>query len=549
MPWDNTAFINAQSIAGKLWSVGMRKVIISPGSRNAPISLAFKRTGRFEIIISGDERTAGFLALGIRDISGEPVGVITTSGSAVANLFPAVTEAFFREKEVIFITADRPESEAGNWTGQTIFQSGIFGKHVVGESIFDLSAKEFLADDLLQEIGQIWGMGGPYHINLHIEEPFYPEPGFNNDQDWQFAQKPKNPIVNQGKPLADLPSNSQPILILGQSESEFIGSEVLRTIVENDLALVYHDICSNEPFLDGMIGNPDLWSSFEDLPLPSIIISSGMSILSKKLRTYLANLGLTQYHIGQEKRPGNPFNSKQEIADGSNLLKALKKNNSQVDFVEPWKKKYTENLNRITGILNQEKDFTEGFAANKILSSLPANSVVHLGNSMPVRYASFYMAQLPAGLRVFSNRGTSGIDGCISTSIGAALGDPETPHFLLIGDQSFFYDSNAFWINRLPENLGIIILNNHGGGIFEMIEGPSAQPEFDELFFNPTQRNARTIAEEPGLKYSLARSQEELSTIRKEIEQGFSGLSIFELETNRINNLDLYTRLKEPTNG
>ncbi len=527
----------------------MRKVVISPGSRNAPLSLAFARTGKFEIVIAGDERVAGFIALGMVDAAEAPVGVITTSGSAVANLYPAVTEAFFREKNILLITADRPDGEAGNWTGQTIFQRGIFGKHVTGELNIGIHGSSGLSGDFLKEIRQIPGKKGPFHINIHFEEPFYPEPGFGKDPVWEEDDQSRLSEKLEDKQILDLPSNSRPMIILGQDEKERIGEKVLKSIIEENKALIYHDACSNEPFLRGMISNPDLWSCFHNLPKPSHLLSTGRGILSKKLRQYLTGLKIPQAHFGDEARPGDPFKANTFQSSPIDLSGSLDKIKGSYNFSGPWQRQQADSNSRIQDHLRSFSGFSEGVAINLLLSSIPKDSVLHIGNSMPVRYLSFFRDQVTRNIRVFCNRGTSGIDGSLSTAIGSALTGSSTRHYLIIGDQSFFYDSNAFWLDRLPSNLSIILLNNHGGGIFEMIDGPSAQPEFDRLFFNPSSRTGETIAQDYGLDYLRVSDLEGLETIREKIGHRTSGLSIFEIETHRSINLDFYARLKESNNG
>ncbi len=545
MPWNNLPSANVASLAKVLKTAGVEKVVFSPGSRNAPLTLGFKRTGLFDLYPVADERAAGFIALGMRDVSRKPVVIITTSGSAVANLLPAVTEAFFREKEIILLTADRPRGEAGNWTGQTIYQRGIFGDHLVKEFDFDLSDRSFEVKELQHELGRLESCKGPVHINCHFSEPFYPEPGAapTQEEELDTGYDVQRSVEAD---LPTLPSHSLPIFVLGQAEEQYLTEGTLGHIMDNHLGIVFRDITSNAPYLPGMITSFDLWSSVEGLPTPDLIVSFGRQILSKRLRKLLGDNKLPEIHFGGERQVGNPFGSDQIIVNPpDSILKDYFSSRLKSRKAEVAKWQESEEKKRISlSTLVSDREFSEAGIYPGVLKVIPSGVNLHLANSMAVRYANIFQSLLNPNIKVYSNRGTSGIDGCLSTAVGASLANPQKTNYLLIGDQAFFYDINGLWHQNLPDNLQIILFNNGGGGIFELIEGPSAQPEFGELFYNSNDRNAENISADFGIDYSRVENQTDLGIMEAGLAKRTKGISIFEVFTEREHNLKAYSRLK-----
>ncbi len=545
MPWNNLPSANVASLAKVLKAAGVDKVVFSPGSRNAPLTLGFKRTGLFDLYPVADERAAGFIALGMRDAGRKPVVVITTSGSAVANLLPAVSEAFFREKEIILLTADRPRGEPGNWTGQTIYQQGIFGDHLVKELDFDLSDRSIEAKEFQHDLGRIQSCKGPVHINCHFSEPFYPEPGAIpiREEEFDFDKEDQKSVEAD---LTTLPSNNLPIFVLGQAEEPYLKEGTLRNVIDNHLGIVFRDITSNVPYLPGMITSFDLWGSAEDLPTPDLIVSFGRQILSKRLRKLLGENRLSEIHFGDERKVGNPFGSDQTVLNPpESILRDYFSSHlrSRKAEVVKWQE-YEERKLATLNTQGSDHEFSEAEIYPRVLKAIPSGVNLHLANSMAVRFANTFQSLLNPDIRIYSNRGTSGIDGCLSTAVGASLADLQKTNYLLIGDQAFFYDINGLWHQNLPVNLQIILFNNGGGGIFELIEGPSAQPEFGELFYNNNDRTAENISADFGIDYSRVENLTDLGIMEASLVERTKGISIFEVFTEREHNLKAYSRLK-----
>lgn len=488
-----------------LEKAGVEEVIACPGSRSAPLTLTISREGRCKVRSVLDERSAAFFALGLAKASGKPVAVITTSGSAVANLFPAVTEAFFSQVPLILLTADRPPEAAGNKLGQAIWQHEIFGKHV----LFSVSLPH---PDGQATTFQTWkgqlnralrcALSGPIHLNFHFSEPLYPDqnlPRRIEDQlTYEKAIHP-NSIIDQE--IIGLWKNAESrLIIIGETlhHDNQLKDTILK-LEKSDSVLVIKDPLSNmgsEPF-------ELIESALSQMPVPSFLVTMGGCLISKRLNNYIKSIRpKIHIHFGTElgdadpwghithRFNGSPMALLQETIQGGNAP-VYKFTKSQTTFGDEW---------------------NERNASGLIFQHIPLGSHFFVGNSMPVRWAAIHGVN--PSLKISANRGCSGIEGVLSTAIGMA--NHENGLFtLMIGDLSFFYDSQSLFIEVPPENLRIIILNNGGGGIFRRIEGPSNLPECETLFALKHQRTAKWIAHEAGIDYFPVQNLEGLRQVMK----------------------------------
>ena len=287
------------------------------------------------------------------------------------------------------------------------------------------------------------------------------------------------------------------------------------------------------------LSSTDTWGDFSGLPKPNLIISLGRSIVSKKLRTYLRSIPTLEIHLLEEREVGNPYDSQQIcISDPQPLIDQLSSINaeSQQGFYDSWEKQDYEAKKMLEGYNLENSELN---AVSVLIQNLPENAQFHLSNSLSVRYGSLLNSLIPGQVKRWSNRGTNGIDGCISTAVGHAWADPKSEHFLIIGDQAFFYDQNALWNNELPGNLKILLLNNQGGRIFESLEATRAQKELNELFVAPHQRNASLICQDLGIGYTQSETSNELESWVKLTGQ----TRIFEFISNKDASLDIYKKV------
>ncbi|SVA22229.1 uncharacterized protein METZ01_LOCUS75083 [marine metagenome] len=508
---------------------GVEKAVVSPGSRCAPLLIGFGRHPDIETISVTDERSAGFMGLGLAQQSGKPVVLVCTSGTAAQNFTPAVTEAYYQNVSLIVLTADRPSEWIDQWDGQTIRQKNIYIDHIKGNFVYDKKNTDVAeaALNLALEGGK-----GPVHLNIPIREPFYPESLDDNVLTTEIRRAQRKDKINKIEnavwiEFESILNSSDKVLVLGgQLEPN---SELVELLKQLDVA-VTGDVISNLHGVDGVIKSSDLIFKTDDESLmPDFLVTLGRSMISKNLKLYLRkHKPKVHWHIGLG-MVGNPFQSltktvatspevflkewiekkqKNRLATkGTEIIKKLNDKSAYFSSLLEQQKMVNEKLRSLL----EESDFNYFSAVKKVIQGLPKNSVLHLGNSMPVRIANFIGLNDPT-IDVWCNRGTSGIDGVLSTAVGHSLAEPNRKHTLIIGDLSFFYDRNGLWLNHeFPNNLQIVILNDSGGGIFNMIPGPSSQGDLTELFTTQHQRTAKLTAKEFNMNYQGASSIEEIT--------------------------------------
>ena len=551
---------------------GVKNALISPGSRNAPLTIALVRHPEIITKSISDERSAAFIALGMAQTLHQPVALCCTSGSAAYNYAPAVAEAFFQEVPLIVLTADRPKEWIHQHDGQTIYQTDIFGKHV--KQSFEIGT-DYSHPDAIWHIERTINHAvnlantepcGPIHINIPLREPFYPaeneEVTFNSDSRVIELLKTEQ---NLSKDVwADLMNQFQgfdKILIAGGQRELNVGlSKILDNLQAEFQIVCVGDSISNLGF--EAISKHDIFLKPENENLcPELLITFGKSFISKGLKTYLRkNKALEHWHLQLGNHLIDTFQSLTKIIP-MQPLDFFKKLYEDLDFEQfrngdederngefqqDWfaeerrAKMYTERF--FQGTIHQEQ-LNEFYCIKYLMDSLPSNCQLHLANSMSVRYANFIGVLPNKNIEIFANRGTSGIDGCVSTAVGQALSTDKLV-FLLVGDVAFFYDRNALWNQYIPNNLRIILLNNHGGSIFRMIDGPSKLPELNDYFETVQSQNAERTAADAGLTYFNVKTIEDLEKYSVDflLNQGKS--KIIEVETNPIINTEIFKKFK-----
>lgn len=549
---------------------GIRHVVISPGSRSAALTLAFSRHEGFEKHVVMDERSAAFIALGMAQQLDKPVVLICTSGSAAYNYAPAIAEAFFQHIPLLILTADRPQEWIHQLDGQTIYQSEIYGKHV--KKSFTIPA-DYVHKDAIWQINRTANEAaalalaipfGPVHVNVPIREPFYPVTGevFKKSDGLRTIKMTNGKATLPGDTWTELLEEwqrSKRILIAGgQHKYDPKLHEILSKISQELDVVVVGDTIANQG------ADPD-FITFQDLLLPKadkeelrpdLLITYGLSFVSKELKQFLQkNPAASHWHISEDPHLVDTFFSLSRVIPVTELYffeNIFEKIDYQlfVEGEEPdtdsaYKQKWISDdrkTHRITAeYLKNLTTLNDLTCVNLLLEALPEGAQLHVGNSMPVRYVNA-LGQKAGKLQIFANRGTSGIDGCLSTAIGAALVN-NTQTFLLIGDVSFLYDRNGLLIQDLPENLKIIVLNNNGGNIFSMIDGPAGLPELNKYFETRHSFNAKRTAEDSNIDYFSVRSLESFdATIHLFLES--QRISLLELFTDPSDNVAAWKGLK-----
>ncbi|MGY6520930.1 MAG: 2-succinyl-5-enolpyruvyl-6-hydroxy-3-cyclohexene-1-carboxylic-acid synthase [Mongoliitalea sp.] len=491
---------------------GITDTVLSPGSRCAPLTLAFARHPDIHVKTISDERAAAFIAMGMAQQQEVPTVLVCTSGSAAYNYAPAIAEAFFQQIPLLVLTADRPPEWIDQWDGQTIRQQEIYGKHIKASyqfpDDFNHPEKVWHANRIVREAiqnAQEFPMG-PVHINIPLREPFYP----SKEEAFEFQQFDKFEVIEGSRTLSihqashlqqQLASFKKILILCGQQRPDPTVLKELENIIQSQKAIVVTDTISNCQ-VDGSICFHDHFSGIQDLSdalQPDLIISFGKSIISKNLKLFLRKSDASHWHISPSGYVPDTFQKlskiiRSEIQPVLNLLENTEPTDTK--FVETWvhtNQLLADNLPKFLA----SSPFGEFPALERVTQSIPEDSIIHVANSMAVRYLNFLG---PRKQEIVANRGTSGIDGSNSTAVGCAL---TTDKFvtLLTGDMAFFYDRNAFWHNYSTPNLRIIVFNNHAGGIFRLIDGPANQPELEEFFETKQSLDAKNLCEEFGFDY------------------------------------------------
>lgn len=515
----------------------IKHIVISPGSRNAPLTIGFTNHPYFRSYSIVDERSAGFFALGIAQQIKKPVVLVCTSGSALLNYFPAVAEAYYSDVPLVILSADRPEHLIGIGDGQTINQNQVFANHILYEAALkeDLNSTgdqktrlSYNETEINNAINVAITQRGPVHLNVPFNEPLYDlvdafnvqpksiEPGTllsSNEFDSEFVEAWN--------------SSKRKLVLIGVNNPNEIDRAIISLFANDPSVIVFTETTSNVhhqhffPSIDKIIA-PLNEVDFEQLQ-PEMLITVGGMIVSKKIKAFLRNYSPeTHYHIDDKKAYDTFFNLTGHIRQNPNnffkgLLNDLRGIDS--DYRTHWNNiKQLRDLKHID-YLNQIP-FCDLKAFNAILESIPDNSLVQSGNSSAIRYMQLF--NINKTWEVYCNRGTSGIDGSTSTAIGASVVS-NNQTILITGDLSFFYDSNALWNNYIPKNFRIIVVNNGGGGIFRILPGHKNTENFDTFFETKHDLNAKALCEMYQLEYSevkdLASLNEQLSNFYVDSEK------------------------------
>lgn len=512
---------------------GVEHVVISPGSRNAPITISFNRSGIFTCHSIPDERSAGFYALGIALKTGKPVAMICTSGSASANYLPAITEAFFNRVPLVAITADRPLSWTDQGNGQTIRQEGIYSNHI--KNWFSLITEPRNEEEEWQNRRQLSKAfntaltldPGPIHINVPLFEPLYQTLEIDQLPPTRFYRSEliDTPIeMPAAKELGELVSSSQKVMVLvGQHRHD----DDLLSLLEQWSNLPNVVILTETT---GNIGIPKAIDTIDrivmplekagspEIFMPHVLITLGGYIISKKLKNLLRqHKPSTHWQIHPHESGLDTYMSlTHEIhSDPTHFLtEAFQAITTSVsgNFAQRWMELKQLAAEGHRHYLEEApySDFKVFELVNQAIRSTK-KLTLHLSNSTPVRYIQ--LLGLSENLTYHCNRGTSGIDGCTSTAAGWAKASPGENVLLITGDMSFIYDSNGLWNNGLPANLKIIVINNQGGGIFRIIEGSDSEEEREKFFEAHHPVHIEKLASAFGLMHLKADSEKSLKKV------------------------------------
>jgi len=459
-----------------LRDAGLREVVVSPGSRSAPIVLALESEPQIALYVQPDERSAGFLALGISRQTGRPVGLVCTSGSAGLNYSPAIAEAYQQGVSLLAITADRPVRYVEAHEGQSLWQELFYAGFIKGR----VAVSE-------QEPGnpaEAWnlslrGKPGPVHINMRFEEPLY-----SGETEAFFklgpAPEPFSGIdFGELRPLdtihgLNLPNKPGVLLMAGH-----MGPKQAQALLPWILAFkkrggsFWGDVSSHLwPYSTDAHLADWLWEQTEEKQIPELLISVGGSVVPRRWEAYFDRFpNQAAVHVGFFGEKGYRFRPdgwfwKGDVAGFFEALPLeMKPLNCGGWDGESW------------------EGWSDVSAVAEMLRNLDGKMVLHLANSMTVRYVHALQRFLPKGIELWCNRGVSGIDGTLSTAVGQALAEPNKEHVVWMGDLALNYDCNALLSEPRPTNLSVVVFNNGGGQIFRNLPGPKSYSLDSEAHF------------------------------------------------------------------
>lgn len=524
-----------------LEGIGTRHIIIAPGSRNAPLIQLFTSHKLFICHSIVDERSAGYVALGMARQLEEPVAVVTTSGTAVLNLSPAVAEAFQQHIPLLVLTADRPREILSQFNNQVIdqrapyfnFSKGFFEFPAQLRDPGELERSLRSADKLFREA--LRGPAGPVHLNLPLAEPLY---GPLPDPMLSIGASNLNPGTGgdpdaEGDPLPAIELKGRRLMILaGMGKYNAALRDVLEELLLCRQAVVVAENISNLNSSQ-FISTPELvlaGASEEEREAlaPELVIAFGKQVVSKRLKLFLQSLDLPEIR---------------EIREGPVLFDLLREltvsDGNENHFQGIWKVIEEREQKRAGSYLDQAP-FGNLTAVARILDAAPPHTVIHLGNSSTIRNAQLMGSR--TDLLYYSNRGTSGIDGSLSSAVGAAMVS-DRQHLLVAGDLSFVYDSNGLWNKDFPENLKIVVLNDGGGGIFRLLEGPDKMEYFEEFSVTHHPVSLELLSGAFGRRFARVATLEELDHQLVKLCSPASGLSVLEVDTTGSDNSRIFKEL------
>jgi 2-succinyl-5-enolpyruvyl-6-hydroxy-3-cyclohexene-1-carboxylate synthase len=488
----NPSTAMAKVIVDELIRGGVEEFVLAPGSRNAPLSLAVAEAadlGRARLHVRIDERTAGFLALGLAKGSGRAVAVITTSGTAAANLHPAVLEAAHSDLPLMVLTADRPPELRGTGANQTTDQYALFGKAV--RYFAELGPAEPI-------VGQVsyWrsavaravhsSANGPVHLNIALREPLVSEggewiealDGRDGDLPWTMVVDHLPHTFEIG---LDLPPRGvvvvahDPMGIPPAQIEAFAGHHGWPLVAENPLSFP-SSISHASLFLAS--------SATRETLRPDVVLVVGRPVLSRSLAALIKDVARVIV-IDPSHTWSDPWRSADLV------LPDLPMREESADIDSTWLPLWRDVSKRSADVISQLPEWSSGRISAHLAASFPSQATVFVGASRPIRDLEAF-ASARSGVNVFANRGLAGIDGNISTAVGIALTSAD-PAYAVVGDLTFLHDLNGLLVNDHMPSLTVIVMDNNGGGIFSSLP-QAGQPNFERVFGTPHDRDLVAIA-------------------------------------------------------
>jgi 2-succinyl-5-enolpyruvyl-6-hydroxy-3-cyclohexene-1-carboxylate synthase len=506
----------ARVIVRQILEAGVTDVVISPGSRNAPLSLAFFAASKRELIklhTRIDERTAAFFALGITKASGRPVPIVCTSGTAVANYHPAVLEASHTNLPLLVLTADRPAALRRTGANQTTEQARIFGKAV--RYFADISGTAYPMELPFNSLHS-----GPVHLNIQFEEPLVGD----NDEGWLDDLKVSAPkVFGRKKAGTFFTKSTRGILVIGHDRAGLELSEVQDFAEKLGWPVIAEDPLS----FPGALAHASIFLTSKTIAedvAPDTVVVIGRTTLSRSIN---ALVNSARKVIAIDPRMAT-VDSDRAAAQKFTQLPAVEVATPDAEYAQKLQKYSQRAQKLVSGI----SDWSEALVAREIAGALPNGTSLFISSSRPIRDVEGF-AEPRSGVETFANRGLAGIDGNISAALGIASQRSST--IAVLGDLGFLHDVTGL-IHQEDINLKIFVINNNGGGIFSTLSQRGVEG-FEEVFGTPHNLDLIAIAKSFGISASSVGTKSELLA---EIAKPVSGISVVVVNVpDRESNADL----------
>ncbi len=572
----NRNILWTETFVREIISLGVKFVSISPGSRNTPLTLAFANNKKIKSFVHIDERSSGFFALGLAKASGTPVAVVCTSGTAAVELYPAIVEAYQQRVPLIICTADRPPELINSGANQTINQNNLYKNHI--RWFADVGLPEPIIPRL-KELKVIVRKAiykstieskGPVHLNFPFRKPFEPKTytdEINEDVIYfaenissspdRFCKEEAKDISNEKwflKICSYLEKFEKGLIIVGPGN---YNPKFLKKCQALSQKLSYPLLADGTSQLrfgshskNNIISNYDAFlrsNIFSRNHQPDVIIQFGRTITSKGLDTFLENCSAARFMINEYGDWFDPANKSidsfacQPYLFCDKMLNALNKNKvkrKKSDWLISFNSTEQKVLELKRKIIDRSTFPNESRLINGIIQAIPDGCQIMVSNSMPVRDFDYFASCTEKKIVVFNNRGASGIDGITSTALGIAAAVQKRT-VLITGDLAFYYDLNGLLgAKKYSIPLVVILINNNGGGIFEVLPISNYGKVFKKYFVAPHDLDFKNFTKAFSGNYKLIKSWNDFKiSFSPAIKR--KNFSVLEIKTNAVESLNL----------
>ncbi|NEX78683.1 2-succinyl-5-enolpyruvyl-6-hydroxy-3-cyclohexene-1-carboxylic-acid synthase [Bacillus thermocopriae] len=554
-----TAYLAA--FVAELVHCGITDIVVSPGSRSTPMAMVMAEHPDLQVHIHVDERSAAFFALGMAKASNRPVALLCTSGTAAANYFPAIIEARYSRVPLLVFTADRPHELREVGAPQAIDQIHLYGQHV---KWFAEMAPPERSNEMIRYVRSVCARAvaiagqapaGPVHLNFPFREPLIPR---LEDDLFQLTDRPKGYVkVHHGESIINddqirqiaekINRKTKGIIVCGNIDDGCFAeavtklSDILKFPI---LADPLSQLRSGGHNLENIIDTYDTFLRNEDAKKflkPDVILRFGAMPVSKALSIFLKeNLESDQYVIDGGSGWRDPFALSTDMIYSSETLfcqqlSALVEEKTSDHYLKQWLA-----INELTkenmSIVKDINELSEGKLFSQLVDLLPEGATLFVGNSMPIRDLDSFFLKNKKSIKVMANRGANGIDGTVSTALGAALYSKSL--YLILGDLTFFHDINGlFAAKRQQIDINIILINNNGGGIFSFLPQSEHPKHFELLFGTPLDLEFEFAVKLFNGHFTKIKDWDHLKN-EMERSKDATGINVYEILTSRDRNRD-----------